>query len=230
MTELRFKPIQKEDIEVRPTDTKYQGSCTLLLYIDSRAAVRILNETVGPLNWQVEYHGECSDRVYCRLSIWDDTKSQWIVREDVGSESNIEGRKGEASDSLKRCLARFGCDFLYSAPRIKIKCPDDYYKNDRMVMTFSVSDIEYQDNRISFLRIVDRSGRIVFQWSMDNGTETRDDNDSNIEVLKKFCRGIQDDGADQKEVLKFYRYYEPKCTKWIQFRPKDLWERWNRAS
>ena len=124
MGELKFKPIPKEDIEVRPTDTKYKGQATLLLYMDSRAAVRILNDTVGAMNWQVEYHGECSDRVYCRLSIWDEEKSQWIVREDVGSESNIESRKGEASDSLKRCLARFGCDYLYTAPRKKIKSPD----------------------------------------------------------------------------------------------------------
>lgn len=228
--ELKFNPIPKEDIEVRPTDTKYKGSATLLLYMDSRAAVRILNETVGPLNWQVEYHGECSDRIYCRLSIWDGEKMQWIVREDVGTESNIEGRKGEASDSLKRCLARFGCDYLYTAPRIQIQCPDSYYKNDRMVMSFKVKQIDYEGNRISYLMICDKSDRIVFEWSLKDGTISHDSNDDNVTVLKKFCRRLKDGGEDNNEVLKFYRYYEPKCSKWLRFIPEELWAKWNKAA
>lgn len=230
MGELKFKPIPKEDIEVRPTDTKYKGQATLLLYMDSRAAVRILNDTVGPMNWQVEYHGECSDRVYCRLSIWDEIKMQWIVREDVGSESNIEARKGEASDSLKRCLARFGCDYLYTAPRITIKCPDSYYKNERMVMTFYVEKIEYEGNRISYLMVCDRSGRIVFEWSLAEGTISHDSNDDNVQVLKKFCRRLKNEGGDNNEILKFYRYYEPKCSKWLRFIPEELWAKWNKAA
>lgn len=231
MGELKFKPIPKEDIEVRPTDTKYKGQATLLLYMDSRAAVRILNDTVGAMNWQVEYHGECSDRVYCRLSIWDEEKSQWIVREDVGSESNIESRKGEASDSLKRCLARFGCDYLYTAPRITIKCPDTYYKNEKMVMTFYVEKIEYEDNRISYLMICDKSGRIAFEWSLDEGTITHDTNDDNVQILKKFCRRLTDEnGGDSKEIRKFYYYYEKKCPVWLRFDPEALWKKWNKTA
>ena len=231
MGELKFKPIPKEDIEVRPTDTKYKGQATLLLYMDSRAAVRILNDTVGAMNWQVEYHGECSDRVYCRLSIWDEEKSQWIVREDVGSESNIESRKGEASDSLKRCLARFGCDYLYTATRITIKCPDTYYKNEKMVMTFYVEKIEYEDNRISYLMICDKSGRIAFEWSLDEGTITQDTNDDNVKILKKFCRRLTDEnGDDSKEIRKFYYYYEKKCPVWLRFDPEALWKKWNKTA
>ena len=228
--ELNFKPISKEDIEVRPTDTKHRGSATLLLYMDSRAAVRILNDTVGAMNWQVEYHGECSDRIFCRLSIWDEEKSQWIVREDVGSPSNIEASKGEASDSLKRCLARFGCDYLYTAPRIIIQCPDDYYKNDRLTMTFRVHSIDYEGNKISQLTIVDRIGRIVFDWSLSGGTKSNDPNDNNLEVFKKFCRRIQDSGEPKGEVLKFYRYYEEKVPKWLRLDCESLWSKWNKTA
>ena len=219
--DLKFRPIQKEDIEVRPTDTKYKGKCTLLLYMDSRAAVRILNETVGPMNWQMEFHGECTDMIFCRLSIWDEDKNRWIVREDVGSPSNIESYKGEASDSLKRCLARFGCDYLYTAPTIKIKCPDNYYYNDKLCMSFSVKHIEYQNGKISKLIICDRYGNIVFDWA--NGEEKITDN---LSVLKSFCRSKQDGGENKDEVLKFYKYYESKIESFKSFDPDRLWSKW----
>ena len=160
---LDFPLLRADQIEVRPTDTKRQGRCTLLLYIDSRCAANILNDTVGVFNWQMEYKS-LGDKIYGRLSIWDADRQCWIAKEDTGSESNIDPGKGLSSDILKRCLARWGCDYLYTSPRIVIQCPDSYYYEGKMTMTFSVTDIGYTNKRISYLRIVDRFDKEVFTF------------------------------------------------------------------
>lgn len=160
---LNFPLLRADQIEVRPTDTKKQGRCTLLLYMDSRCAANILNDTVGVFNWQMEYKS-LGDKIYGRLSIWDVDKQCWIAKEDTGSESNIDPGKGLSSDILKRCLARWGCDYLYTSPRIAIQCPDHYYYDGKMSMIFSVADIGYTNKRISYLRIVDRFDKEVFTF------------------------------------------------------------------
>lgn len=169
MEKINFKPLMPQQIEVRPANTKFRGSANLLLYIDSRCAANILNEAVGEFNWQIEYK-PINEKVYGRLSIWDVDKNQWVYKEDTGAVSNIEAEKGQASDILKRCIARWGCDYLYTAPDIKIKCPDNYYYEDKMTMKFTVSEIDYKDKKISRLVIVDRFNNVVFNWS-DNTTK-----------------------------------------------------------
>lgn len=69
----------------------------LLLYKDARADMNILDETFGAMNWQ-RHHSR--DNANCTVSIWDDSKGQWIEKEDTGTESNTEAAKGLASDSL----------------------------------------------------------------------------------------------------------------------------------
>lgn len=165
MRELNFKPLTPEQIEVRPTDTKTQGKCTLLLYIDSRQAARILNDTVGVMNWQISYK-DVAGTIYGRLEIWDEERQCWIYKEDTGSEANIEAEKSKSSDIIKRCLARWGCDYLYYTPKIKIDCPQSFYFNNKMCMTFQVTEIEFDSNKqCTKLVIVDRFGNVVFDWT-----------------------------------------------------------------
>lgn len=168
MKELNFEPLKANQIEVRPTDTKYKGKCTLLLYIDSRCAADIMNETVGPMNWQMEYK-DVAGLVYGRLSIWDDERKMWVYKEDTGSESNIEAQKGQSSDILKRCIARWGCDYLYHTPKIKITCPENYYYNDKMTMTFSVREIMFVGKECVKLVITDMFGNVAFDWTPNKG-------------------------------------------------------------
>ena len=221
--ELKFRQLEKDEIEVRPTDTKSKGSCTLLLYMDSRAAVTVLNEAVGPFNWQIEYHDTCDGKLYGRLSIWDEEKNMWVAKEDTGEESNIDARKGEASDILKRCLVRWGFSALYTAPRIKIKCPDKYYFNDKMTMTFSVSKIKYDNGKIVELEIVDRFLNVVYDWVRD---DPEGDEVDNLTLLKRFCRVKDDNGEDRDKVLKFYQYYAPKANGFKTFQPDLLYSKW----
>lgn len=173
MKELNFKPLTAEQIEVRPTDTKVQGKCTLLLYIDSRCAAKILNDTVGVMNWQISYK-DVAGTIYGRLDIWDEDRNCWVYKEDTGSEANIEAEKSKSSDILKRCLARWGCDYLYYTPKIKIDCPPSFYFNNKMTMTFTVADIAFNDNKqCTKLVILDRFNNVVFDWSNGQQNNTQ---------------------------------------------------------
>ncbi|MBR5551965.1 MAG: hypothetical protein IKV83_08630 [Muribaculaceae bacterium] len=163
---INFKHLTPNQIEVRPTGTTPKGQCTLLLYIDSRCASNILDETVGAFNWSIEYK-PIGDKVFGRLSIYDEVRNIWVVKEDTGNASEFESDKGLSSDILKRCLARWGCDYLYTAPKIKIQCPNTYYFNDKMTMSFSVKSIDYVGKHISQLTIADRFDNVVFDWTIN---------------------------------------------------------------
>lgn len=163
MQELNFKPLTAEQIEVRPTATNVKGKCTLLLYINSRCAAQIMNETVGVMNWQIEYK-DVGGTIYGRLSVYDSEKGQWISKEDTGSEGNIEAEKSLSSDILKRTIARWGCDYLYYTPKINISCPESYYYNGKMTMTFNVNEIVFEGKKCVRLVIADRFGNIAFNF------------------------------------------------------------------
>lgn len=173
MKELKFRPITAQEVEIKPTDTKVQGKCTLLLFIDSRAAAQILNETVGVMNWQIEYK-DVAGKIYGRLSIWDEDRGCWIYKEDTGSEGNIEADKSLSSDILKRCLARWGCDYLYYTPRVQITCPDKYYYNGKMTMRFSVRELEFNGKECTKLVIVDRFGNVVYSYGEQKPQQRQD--------------------------------------------------------
>lgn len=165
-SKINFRGLTPNQIEVRPTGTTPKGQCTLLLYIDSRCASNILDETVGAFNWSIEYK-PIGDKVFGRLSIYDEEGNIWVHKEDTGSASEFESDKGLSSDILKRCLARWGCDYLYTAPKIKIQCPNTYYFNDKMTMSFSVKSIDYVGKHISQLTIADRFDNVVFDWAIN---------------------------------------------------------------
>lgn len=69
--------------------------------------MNILDEEVGQENWQ---RSHSRDNANCTVSIWDDSKKQWISKEDTGTESNTEKEKGLASDSFKRACFNWGSD------------------------------------------------------------------------------------------------------------------------
>ena len=52
---VEFRTLKANEIEVRPQSLK-NGKAKMLLYIDSRAATELLDETVGNLNWQSDFY------------------------------------------------------------------------------------------------------------------------------------------------------------------------------
>lgn len=152
---MKFRELKAEEIDCRVAMCKSSG-ISLLLYKDARCDMNILDETVGPMNWQRSHSRENAN---CTVSIWDFEKQQWIYKEDTGTESNTEKEKGLASDSFKRACFNWGIGReLYTAPFIWIpadKCEvrpagrKDKYGNDVFTCTdkFKVTQIKYDENR-----------------------------------------------------------------------------------
>lgn len=99
-----FRDLTADDIECRVAQINEKG-CALLLYKNARVDMAILDESVGAENWQRRH---TRDNANCIVSVWDESKKQWIEKEDTGTESNTEKEKGQASDSFKRACTNWG--------------------------------------------------------------------------------------------------------------------------
>lgn len=177
MSDLEFRTLTADEIECRVQTVVYNAEgtkgCSLLLYKDARCDMSILDETVGPFRWQ-RHHSR--DNANCTVDIWDAEKAQWITKEDTGTESNTEKKKGLASDSFKRACVNWGIGReLYTAPSIwingdLIEWKEDKNKKKVPKTTFSVDYIDYDfKRRICALAIKTNKGKIV--WTMGQAPE-----------------------------------------------------------
>lgn len=163
---MEFRTLRADEIECRVATANKQSGASLLLYKDARADMIILDETVGAENWTRRH---TRDNANCIVSIWDEKKSQWIEKEDTGTESNTEKEKGLASDSFKRACVNWGIGReLYTSPFIWVNADkiNWYSKNgkDYPKDRFKVKEIEYDENRnICRLVIVNQNGIVVYQ-------------------------------------------------------------------
>lgn len=230
MERINWELMRPQDIEVRPAVVK-DGKATLLLYQDSRNTMDALDRNFGEFGWKMEYK-DVAGQIYGRLSIQNPSTGEWCYKEDTGDESNISAQKGQSSDILKRCAVRFGYGReLYSAPRIVV--PDDGYN----CSGYKVSSIVYNDNReIIELHIVNRFGKPVFDWDYNKGllstrkpveaVKEEKGTTTVLDGLKAFCGGLKPT-ADKQQLLRFYKFYEPKAQTWRGTMDyKTLWERW----
>lgn len=166
MKESVFRLLTADEIECRVGVINEKG-VRLLLYKDARVDFKLLDETFGPLNWQ-RTHQEISGSLYCTISIWDAEKGQWISKQDVGTKSDYEQEKGQASDSFKRAAVCVGIGReLYTAPFIWVPAGQVEIRPKGQGYTiserFSVKEIGYNDGReINLLVIVNSKGNIVF--------------------------------------------------------------------
>ena len=101
---LEFRTLRADEIDVR-VGSVGNGNATLLLYKDARCDMNILDETVGPMNWERKH---LRGNANCIVSIYDEDKKVWVSKEDTGTESNTEAEKGLASDSFKRACFNWG--------------------------------------------------------------------------------------------------------------------------
>ena len=116
---IQFRPLRADEIDCRIATISEKG-LSLLLYKDARADMRLLDETIGPLNWK-RSHQLIDGDLYCTIEIWDAEKQQWISKQDVGTENYTEKEKSRASDSCKRACFNWGIGReLYTAPFIWI--------------------------------------------------------------------------------------------------------------
>ena len=161
----KFRTLRADELDCRVGTCNDKGF-SLLLYKDARCDQNVLDETVGIANWQRD-HKEVKGNLFCGVSIWDDSKMQWITKWDCGVESNTEKEKGEASDSFKRACFNWGIGReLYTAPFIYIKGNTEKNSKGNFVPTFKrmeVNEIEYEDGKITQLVILG-DGQPIFTY------------------------------------------------------------------
>ena len=197
MKDIRL--LRPDEIEVRIQSVN-KGGARLLLYKNARCDMNILDETFGNMNWQRRH---TRDNTNCIVSIWDETKKQWIEKEDTGTDSETEAQKGRASDSFKRACFNVGIGReLYTAPDIFVFKSDlkTYTANGdkyRCYDSFEVTDITYDGRTIATVTIRNVNTDIVYTFGNKTPTHpTRKDveptsptqtavSQTNIDALKK---------------------------------------------
>ena len=156
---MKFRKLRADEVDCRISTISDKG-LSLLLYKDARCDMNILDETVGPMNWQ---RSHSRDNANCTVSIYDTEKQIWVSKEDTGTESYTEKEKGLASDSFKRACFNWGIGReLYTAPFIWIGADKCKLVNRNGKFTcydkFKVEYIEYDDaGNVSFLCIANVS-------------------------------------------------------------------------
>nr|DAQ44536.1 MAG TPA: Rad52/22 family double-strand break repair protein [Caudoviricetes sp.] len=164
---LNFRNLKASEIDVKPQTVKDNGF-SLLLYKNARVDMDVLDETVGPMNWQRKHSRENAN---CIVSIYDEDKKIWVEKEDTGTESFTEKEKGLASDSFKRACFNWGIGReLYTSPFIWISDSKYIKKNKEGKLTltdkFSVKEITVLDKVITELEIIDSKGVVVFSTNL----------------------------------------------------------------
>lgn len=173
------------DVECRIKKITNEGAA-LLLYKTARVDMRILDEVYGSMNWQ-RHHEVINGNLFCTISVWDSDKAQWISKQDVGTESNAEAEKGQASDAFKRAGFAWGIGReLYDSPFIWISGKVSKY--DR----FHVTDIRYDREKQEFTRltICDDKGKERYRLGTkpDRPQSTDDRRQKGIEAIAELVK------------------------------------------
>ena len=206
---MEFRKLKADEIEARVAMVKDNG-CSILLYKDARVDQRILDETVGPMNWQ-RHH--LRDNANCIVSIWDEDKKQWIEKEDTGKESNTEAEKGLASDSFKRACFNWGIGReLYTAPFIWFKSGEAKIENKKTFDKFRVTNIVYDGENIQSVTVLDEStGKSKTFGKSANQLHDEMINEGREEMLKYVAENY--DKENLNKILDYYQVSELKFLK-----------------
>lgn len=211
---MSFRRLRADEIECRVAQVAKTGSISLLLYKDARCDQRILDETYGEFNWKKEYR-EIKGNLFCTVFI-KSPEGEWVGKEDVGTESNMESQKGEASDAFKRACFNWGIGReLYTAPTIWIKASDYTPGGKSTYDRFGVTEIAYDENgRICRLSVDNlNSKKNVFKWSSGQA-EARPEENPEIEKIAKqtisdakvnaLIKKANEDGVDINKLAELY--------------------------
>lgn len=209
MEDVKIRLLRAGEIECR-VGTVSENGLSLLLYKDARVDQKILDEAFGCFGWK-RSHQSIDGKLYCTVEIWDEKKKQWIGKQDVGTGSNAEKEKGQASDSFKRACVSVGIGReLYTAPFIwvpKAKCR--IQKNGEKFSTpdkFSVKEISYNDSReISGLKIVNQRGTVVYDMKGSSAPdETMPEPSLENQKMEELNKELDRTGVALDTVLKRY--------------------------
>lgn len=203
MKRLNFRTLHADEIECRVGSVSEGKGCSLLMYKNARVDMTLLDEVVGPENWQ-RSHEVINDNLFCKVSVRSEN-GEWVSKQDVGTESNTEKEKGQASDAFKRACVNWGIGReLYTCPFVWVTLRADEWKTGfngkkQPKTRFYVSAIEYDEQRrISYLSVVDDKGvqRAVFGRSAYLNKEREEA----VEAIKK--------AKTREEIVKVYNSHK----------------------
>lgn len=229
MNQKEIRLLTSDEIDVRVAQTtNYNGEVkvSLLLYKDARVDMKILDELYGPMGWK-RTHQLIGDRLYCTIEVKDTATGEWIAKQDVGTESNTEPEKGQASDAFKRAGFNWGIGReLYTAPKIQIVLNQKEYRDNggriQVWASFYVAQIAYDAERnISLLVIKDRNN--VTRFEMGTPSVRRKASELSTEQFKsmvqKYASGERTKtGGDIRETwISNYKPSDEDIAKFDQF-------------
>lgn len=166
------RPLEISDVDFRVQSINNGGYATILAYKDARVDMNRLDEVLTPLGWQRDYK-LIDNKLFCGVGIWHEESGQWIWKWDVGTESNTEAQKGQASDAFKRACFNLGIGReLYDYPIISVKLLDKEWTKEngkaRQTYELKIKDwkwySEFTDGKISFLAAKDQDNNVRFKW------------------------------------------------------------------
>lgn len=192
---MEFRLLKADEMEARIARITAKG-VHILIYKDARCDQNILDETVGMFNWQ-RHHSR--DNANCIVSIYDQTKKQWIEKEDTGTESNTEKEKGLASDSFKRACFNWGIGReLYTAPFIWFNANECNINNDKCYDKFAVIDVKYDGRKIESVRIVNQNTKTIKEFK--NLEAVKRPSEKEIKLIEEM---IVNTNSDRDKFLKY---------------------------
>jgi hypothetical protein len=171
------KPLEIKDIDFRVQSINKGKYATILAYKDARVDMNRLDEVCGAENWQRD-HKIIGGNLYCGIGVYykneNDPLADWVWKWDVGTESNTEAEKGQASDSFKRAGFNWGIGReLYDYPLIQIKLNADEFTVDnnkaKAAWKFQLKKWTWgshfdSEQKLCILRVKDEGGKVRFEW------------------------------------------------------------------
>jgi hypothetical protein len=167
-------PLEITEIDFRVQSVNKGGFATILAYKDARVDMNRLDAIYGVDGWQKKYE-VINGNLFCSVGIYSEKLQQWVWKMDVGTESNTEKEKGEASDAFKRACFNLGIGReLYDYPVIQVKLDDTEFDKATGKPTFNfklkqwVWFSQFTDGKLTYLGCKDNNGKVRFQFGTLN--------------------------------------------------------------
>ena len=164
-------PLTINEIDFRVQSVSKSGRATILAYKDARVDMNRLDAVYGVDGWQKKYD-LIDGKLFCSVGVYSEKLKQWIWKQDVGTESNTEKEKGQASDAFKRASFNLGIGReLYDYPLIQIQLTDKEFDKvtGKTTWNFKLKEwkwgSEFDENGVLVkLAAKDENGNLRFNW------------------------------------------------------------------
>ena len=178
-------PLTIKEVDFRVQSVNKGGYATILAYKDARVDMNRLDAVYGVDGWQKKYE-VINGNLFCSVGIWSEKLQQWVWKMDVGTESNTEKQKGEASDAFKRACFNFGIGReLYDYPFIQCQLTESEFDKTTFKPTWGFKLKEWtwgskfdENGILVSLAAKDQNGKLRFNWKAKVETPKKGNNDT----------------------------------------------------